>query len=141
MLTAILIVHFNSATPPTSRILTSAPSPHCRSGDPRAGVYNSSRIRVISNCELASGVVKSVTVQDNHYQRIDVSLDTQYTSLLDTGNMNYQVGLLVLELIPQDQAAIPIPPLGQHITFVGPLVYDTEFHWNAIYPVWWIQAD
>jgi|SRR5712664_297432 len=141
MLTAILIVHFNTVTQPTSRTLASPPSTYCRSGDPRAGVYNSSRVRVLSNCQLASGVVKSVTLQDNYYQRIDVSLDPRYASLLDKGNMNYQNGSLVLELIPRDRATIPIPPLGQHITFVGPWVYDTENHWNAIYPVWLIQAD
>ena len=140
MVAALLIVRFNTANP-SLPLRVAYPSPYCRSGDPRTGVYNSSRLRVISNCQLARGVVKSVTLQDNGYQRIDVSLDTQYTNLLDTGNVNYQNGWLVLELIPRDQAAISLPLIGQHITFVGPWVYDTENHWNAIYPVWSIQGD
>jgi hypothetical protein len=141
MVAALLIVRFNAANSSTPQRVASPPSQYCRSGDPRAGVYNSSRLRVISNCQLASGVVKSVTLQDNGYQRIDVSLDAQYTHLLDTGNVNYQYGWLVLELIPRDQTTILLPPIGQHITFVGPWVYDTENHWNAIYPVWSIQGD
>lgn len=138
-----LIVMSNSLAHPASqraRPAASPPSPYCRSGDPRAGVYNSSRIRVLANCQLASGVVRSATLQDNRYQRIDVSLDAQYSNLLDAGNVNNLNGLLALELIPPDQATISVPIVGQHITFVGPWVYDTENHWNAIYPVWSITT-
>jgi hypothetical protein len=90
---------------------------------------------------VASGVVKSVSRQYDGDQRIYVSLDSRYAKLLDAGNLEYQNGSMVLELIPRDQTAVPVPPVGQHITFVGPWVYDTENQWNAIYPVWSIQVD
>jgi hypothetical protein len=90
---------------------------------------------------VAGGLVKSVTLQDDGDRRIDVSLDPQYGKLLDVGNVDQQSGWLVLELIPRDEATISVPSVGEQITFVGPLVYDTVNHWNAINPVWSIQVD
>jgi len=90
---------------------------------------------------VASGQVKSVTLQDDGNWRIDVSLGPQLGKLLDVGNVNHQSGWLVLELIPRDQATVSVPSVGEQITFVGPLVYDSENYWNAIYPVWSIQGD
>lgn len=84
--------------------------------------------------------MKSITTQNDDDQRIDVILDAQYTKLLDTGNVNSQNGVLVLELISQDQPTVPALTIGHHITFVGPWVYDTENQWNAIYPVWSITT-
>ena len=140
MLTAFLIVHFNTATPLSSRIVTSSPSPYCRSGDPLNGASNPLRVRLLSNCQVASGVVKSVTSQQDGDRRINVGPDAQYAKLLNAGNVEYQNGSIVLELIPLDQAIVPVPIVGQHINFVGPLVYDTENKWNAIYPVWSITT-
>jgi hypothetical protein len=99
-----------------------------------AGVYNPLRFRVLSTCEVASGFVESVTV-DGGDQRIYVRPDAQYGKLLVVGNSNHQNSFLVLELISQYQAIIQVPSVGQHITFVGPWVYDTENFWNAICPV------
>ena len=140
MLTAILIVHFNAGTQATSRIVASSPSPSCRSGNSLPQL-NPMRVRLLSKCQVASGVVESFSPQYDGDQRIDVALDAQYTKLLNAGNMEYQNGSIVLELTPQDQATISVPTVGQHITFVGSLVYDTENHWNAVYPVWLIQED
>src|SRR2546425_3039070 len=138
---ALLIVRFNSASPSAPQRVVSPPSPQCQKGDPLAGVYNPLRLRVLSNCEVASGVVKSVTFQDDGNWRIDVSLGPQYGKLLDVGNVNHHSGWLVLELIPRDQATVSVPSVGEQITFVGLLVYDSDNHWNAIYPVWSIQGD
>jgi hypothetical protein len=138
VVTALLIVMLGAQTQPTPRGVSSStpPSPQCRGGDPLAGVYNPLRFRILSSCQVASGVVKSVTSLYDGDRRIGVGLDAQYAKLLNAGNMNYQDGSLVLELIPQDQAKVPVPSVGQHITFVGPWVYDTQSQWNAIYPVW-----
>jgi hypothetical protein len=99
------------------------------------------RVRLLSKCQVAGGIVKSVTSQYDGGVRIDVGLDTQYAKLLNAGNLRYQNGSLVLELTRQDQATVPVPSVGQHITFVGSWVYDTQNYWNAIYPVWSIQGD
>ena len=63
--------------------------------------------------------MKSVTLQYDADQRIDVLTDAQYTKLLGAGNVNYEGGMLVLELISQYQASIIVPSVGQHITLCG----------------------
>jgi len=138
---AFLIVRFNAANPSDPQKVASPPSPQCRKGNPLEGVSNPLRLRVISDCEVGSGIVKSVNLQDDGDWRIDVSLSPPYGKLLDAGNVNRQNGWLVLELIPRDQATISVPLVGKQINFVGPLVYDSENYWNAIYPVWSIQGD
>ncbi len=143
MLPAVLVIMSNSLAQSTSqhvRTVTPPPSPQCRSGIPWAGANNPLRYRVVSNCVVASGIVESVSLQDSLDRRIYVRLDTQYTKLLDDGNPTHQIASLVLQLVPQDQATVPVPTVGQHITFVGPLVYDTDNQWNTIYPVWSIQS-
>ena len=141
MVAALLIVRFNASNPSDPQRVASPPSTQCRKGNPLEGVSNPLRLRVISDCEMGSGIVKSVNLQDDGDWRIDVSLSLQYGKLLDPGNVNRQNGWLVLELIPRDQATISVPLVGRQITFVGPLVYDSQNYWNAIYPVWSIQVD
>jgi hypothetical protein len=85
--------------------------------------------------------VKSIALQEDRDQFIDVALDSQYTRLLGSGNTSHENGLLVLDLTPQSLAIVSVPLVGQHIAFVGPLVYDTQSQWNAVYPVWSIQVD
>jgi hypothetical protein len=144
VLAAALVVRFNILSQTSPQHMpreVSPPSPYCRSGNPMAGVYNPLRVRVLSKCEVASGVVEYVTLQESGDQQIYVRLDPQYAKLLAMGNSDHPNALLVLEVIPEDQAAVPVPIVGQHISFVGPWVYDSENHWNAIYPVWSIRGD
>jgi len=138
---ALLIVRFNASNPSDPQRVAPPPSPQCRKGNPLEGVSNPLRLRVISDCEVGSGIVRSVNLRDDGDWRIDVVLIPQYEKLLDVGNVNRQSGWLVLELIPRDQATISVPLVGNQITFVGPLVYDSQNYWNAIYPVWSIQGD
>src|SRR2546428_7070392 len=94
---ALLIVRFNVASPSAPQRVASPPSPECRKGNPLEGVSNPLRLRVISDCEVGSGIVKSVNLQDDGDWRIDVSLSPPYGKLLDAGNVNRQNGWLVLE--------------------------------------------
>ncbi len=137
----VFAVHFNAATQPSSQKAATAPSPHCGSGDLLGDAHSPLRFRIISNCETASGVVKSIALQEDGDQFIDVALDPQYTKLLGSGNISHENGLLVLDLTSQSLAVVSVPLVGQHITFVGPWVYDTQRQWNAIYPVWSIQVN
>ena len=143
VLPAVFVVMSNSLGQSTSqhtRTVTPLPSPECRSGNTWAGANNPLRYRVVSECVVASGIVESVSLQDSLDRRVYVRLDSQYAKLIDDGNPTRQNASLLLQLIPQDQAAVPVPTVGEHIVFVGPLVYDTENQWNTIYPVWSIQG-
>src|SRR5947208_16634050 len=123
---AFLIVRFNASNPSDPQRVASPPSTQCRKGNPLEGVSNPLRLRVISDCEMGSGIVKSVNLQDDGDWRIDVSLSPQYGTLLDPGNVNRQNGWLELELIRRDQATIAGPHVGWEYPFVGPLVGDYQ---------------
>src|SRR5690349_18584257 len=99
MVPVVIAVIWSSAlVQPTSRAQRGAslPSPYCRTGDILAGVYNPSRFHIISNCQVASGVVKSMVIQRDGVWRIDIVPDSQYTKLLGPGNANSQNSVLAL---------------------------------------------
>jgi hypothetical protein len=116
------------------------PSPHCRPGDPLAGVYHPARLHVKSRCRVAVGVVEDVKFErfdgDVH---IDLRLDDAYRALLSSGN-DQVGGNLVVEIIPQDRSRVAVPEEGARIEVAGPWVEDTQHGWNEIHPAWWVSA-
>src|SRR5947208_6787456 len=81
VLTAILVIHFDASTKPTSQIAAHSPSPYCRNGNSLPQL-NPMRVRLLSSCEVASGVVEFVTLQAGGDHLIYVRLDEQYAKLL-----------------------------------------------------------
>ena len=102
------------------------PSPYCRGGPPLAGVYHSPRLEVKKRCAVAAGVVTKVKFEE---------FDGDVHVGLRTAD-----GDLVVEVIPQDRATVPIPETGTHVTVVGPKVWDTAHGWPEIHPAWWISS-
>src|SRR5438552_5718260 len=128
---ALLIVRFNAANPSDPQKVASLPSPQCRKGNPLEGVSNPLRLRVISDCEVGSGIVRSVNLLDDGDWRIDVSLSPRYCNLLDVGNVSPQNGRLGWGLIPRNKPRIPVPPVGSKITSFGQFVYAHYNYSNA----------
>jgi len=114
----LLLVVRPHATPP--------PSPYCRSGAPLAGVYHPQRLEVKARCAVATGVVTKVKFEE---------FDGDVHVALRTAD-----GDLVVEVIPQDRAAVPVPETGSRVTVVGPKVWDTTHGWAEIHPAWWISS-
>lgn len=136
MIVPVLIVWSSTLNRPNTSNTnrdTSLPSTFCKKGDPLVGV-NPLRFRILSNCEIGKGIVNSLTVQADGSEWVLVAVDPQYSRLLGPGNINRQNGLLVLEDSSKDQTLTLSK--GESISFVGPLVYDTEGEFNAIVPVW-----
>jgi len=102
-------------------------SPYCRGGSPLAGVYHSPRLEVKKRCAMVSGVVSKVKFEEFDG---DVHIDLR----TDDGER------LVVEVIPQDRAVVPIPDTGARVTVVGPHVWDTAHDWPEIHPAWWISS-
>jgi len=102
------------------------PSPYCRGGPPLAGVYHPQRLEVKKRCVVATGVVTKVKFE---------AFDGDVHVALRTA-----AGDLVVEVIPQDRAAVPIPETGSRVTVVGPKVWDTAHGWPEIHPAWWISS-
>jgi hypothetical protein len=117
-LAGLLLVVRPRAAPP--------PSPYCRGGPPLAGVYHPDRLDVKKRCAVASGVVTAVKFEAFDG---DVHVDLR----TDRGEK------LVVEVIPQDRAVVPIPDTGARVTVVGPRAWDTAHDWPEIHPAWWIS--
>jgi hypothetical protein len=113
----LLVVRPHAAPPP---------SPYCRAGAPLAGVYHPQRLEVKKRCAVATGVVTKVKFEQ---------FDGDVHVTLRTGD-----GDLVVEVIPQDRAAVPVPETGSRVTVVGPKVWDTSHGWPEIHPAWWISS-
>ncbi|HYY90477.1 MAG TPA: hypothetical protein VE955_00650 [Candidatus Dormibacteraeota bacterium] len=125
---------------------------HC--SDPNSissHVYNPYRLDIVKSCTTASGFVDDVRQEADGDYHILVALDSQYSSLTNTANDNYQNGDLVVEIIcalpitQQDAVAacqgytnnITIPSISDHVTVTGPYVLDTDhYNWAEIHPVY-----
>ena len=120
----------------TLRRESAPPSPHCRRGNPLAGVYHPSRLNVKSRCRVVNGTVSKVVFEqydgDVH---VDLLPDAGFQSLLADGNDRVG-GNLVVELIPQDRARVAVPAEGARIQVVGPGGEDTQKGGNELHPVW-----
>jgi hypothetical protein len=114
-------------------------------------VYNSYRLNVIQSCISASGVVDNVIQEADGDYHLRLALDSQYSSLTNSANDQYQYGDLVVEIIcaltiTQSDAVsacqnytnnITIPSVNDHITVTGPYVLDTAHsNWAEIHPVY-----
>ncbi len=114
-------------------------------------VYIPGRLQTIKSCITASGTVTAKRGEADGDYHILVQLDPQYSNLTNQANVDHQNGWLVVEIIcvltvNQTDAIGPcqnytnqitIPDIGQHITFSGPYVLDSEhYYWAEVHPVY-----
>jgi hypothetical protein len=132
-----------------------AASTGCRSGNPMANVHEPGRLRVVSRCMTASGVVTIGTRQKDGDLDLFLKPDRGSARLLNDRNRRYTRGSLLLEVVPADQpgcrkgqpvtggtctgANVRSPRSGTHVTVTGPYVLDRDHGWMEIHPVWRIS--
>jgi hypothetical protein len=124
-------------------------------------VYNPTRLLVKDNCMTVTGVIVDATAKrfpDGVVHAADgdahgwLKVDPPFAHLVDSGDVSYQGGNLVFEVIchfaTAQASAKPacagfndhttIPPVGSHVAVTGSLVHDTQrsgIGWNEIHPV------
>jgi hypothetical protein len=113
-------------------------------------VYNPSRLQLIDDCITASGVVDSIRREPDGDYHVRVKLDSQFSNLINSANVNGQGGDLVVEPIcvnPVTQVDaisacqnfrqnIEVPQVGTHVEITGSYVLDKEHgKWAEIHPV------
>jgi hypothetical protein len=119
-------------------------------------VYNPDRLTIVNSCIKASGTVENVFEEKDGDYHLRVALDSNYSSLVNDANRQYQYGDLVVEIIcalpinQQDAVSacqgytsnITVPSVGDHITVTGPYVLDTDhYDWAEIHPVYSLTID
>ena len=129
---------------PQTVIQTNADKTNCRQGNVLDGVIRQARFTVISTCEKVVGVVHDMTgtkQSDGDYQ-FNLILQGPYKRLLNQVNNNQVNGMLVIEIIPQDQNSkfVQIPKNGDRIVAYGAWVTDNPHGWNELHPAWKVKV-
>jgi len=124
----------------TSETVASKSTSSLARSNPLAGVYHPYRLHVIDALKTVSGTVEIVRHEPDHDYHINLKLDPKYSSLVDSKNVKYEHGVLVVEVILMDQHDVPIPTVGQHVTVTGSYVEDADHGWMEIHPAWFING-
>jgi hypothetical protein len=113
-------------------------------------VYNPSRLQIVDSCITITGTIDSIRAEKDGDLHIRLSVDSQYSHLINQANERNQFGDLVLEPIcvrevTQASAiaacqnfgqAIEIPLVGTHVKVTGSYVLDHEHNgWAEIHPI------
>ena len=119
---------------------------NCRQGNVLDGVERQARFAVLSPCEMAIGIVHDMkgTKEDDGDYEFSLDVEQPYKKLLNDQNNSHRNGMLVVEIIPNDQnsaATVQIPKNGDRIEVHGAWVTDKPaFGWNEIHPTWIVKV-
>ncbi|HEX2615384.1 MAG TPA: hypothetical protein VHL10_07810 [Nitrososphaera sp.] len=130
---------------PQTVMQTNPDTVNCRQGNVLDGVVRPTRFTVLSTCEMAIGTVhdmKGTKENDGDYE-FSLDVEQPYKKLLNDQNNSHRNGLLVVEIIPNDQNLpdVQIPKDGDRIEVHGAWVTDKNaFGWNEIHPAWIVKV-
>lgn len=149
-----------NSSQPTSRSSSTTDNPVQCDDSLWDQVYNPHRLIVTQKCVAVTGIIVDATngrEPDGVRHEADgdthgwLQVDSQFTNLLNAGNMSNEGGNLVFEIVckfPVTQAdavdscpssyqnTVVIPPIGTHVRIVGSYVQDTNHaKWMEIHPV------
>ena len=112
--------------------------PDCRTGNVLAGASNEEDLRVLSECQEATGVVMHTKKMDDGDFKFFMKLDDKFKFLTNEKNNDKTDGFLVVEIVPPDQgkSGIILPKEGDHVHIWGAWVTDKPKGWHEIHPTW-----
>lgn len=157
VLIGYLAAHSSGSTTPRAAVSPSpssltAAKPVCV-GDPRAHVYSPDRLQLLAACIELTGTIDLEKAQPDGDYHVRLHLDPGQTCAaqpcVDADNVSQQGGDLILEPVcenPITQAdavaacqgyhnPLVLPPVGSHVSVMGPFVLDTDHGWNEIHPL------
>jgi hypothetical protein len=113
-------------------------------------VYHPERLQIVDRCKTVTGVIESKKPEADGDFHIRLKLDPQFSNLINTANVNGQLGDMVVEPVCQKVITqldvisaclnfhqdINIPTVGSHVNATGSYVLDREHNgWAEIHPV------
>ncbi len=112
--------------------------PDCKTGNVLAGASNEEDLRVLSECQEATGVVMHTKKMDDGDYKFFLNLDDKFKFLANEKNNDKTDGFLVVEIVPPDQgkSGIILPKEGDHVHIWGAWVTDKPKGWHEIHPTW-----
>lgn len=112
--------------------------PDCRTGNALAGASNAEDLRVLTECQDATGTVMHTKKMDDGDYKFFLNLDEQFKFLVNEKNNEKTDGFLVVEIVPPDQniQGVYLPKDGDHVHVWGAWVTDKPKGWHEIHPTW-----
>ena len=115
----------------------------CRGGDVLEGASNAEDLKVLADCQDAVGDVMHTKKMDDGDYKFLLKLEDKYQFLVNDKNEEKTDGLLVVEVVPQDQDIqnIVLPESGDKVHVWGAWVTDEPKGWHEIHPTWQITKE
>src|ERR1044071_6082664 len=112
--------------------------PDCRTGNVVAGSSNEKDLRILSECQEATGIVMHTKKMDDGDFKFFLKLDDKFKFLTNEKNGEKTDGFLVVEIVPPDQgkSGIILPKEGDYVHIWGAWVTDKPKGWHEIHPTW-----
>ena len=112
--------------------------PDCGSGNALAGASNAGDLRVLSECQDATGTVMHTKKMDDGDYKFFLNLDEKFKFLANEKNNEKTDGFMVVEIVPPDQGTngVILPKEGDHVHVWGAWVTDKPKGWHEIHPAW-----
>jgi hypothetical protein len=112
--------------------------PNCRTGNVLAGASNEEDLRVLSECQEATGILMHTKKMDDGDYKFFLNLDEKFKFLTNEKNNEKTDGFLVVEIVPPDQgkSGVILPKEGDRMHVWGAWVTDKPKGWHEIHPTW-----
>lgn len=116
---------------------------NCRSGNVLDVASNEEDLKVLAECQEATGDVMHTKKMDDGDYKFLLKLDDKYEYLINDKNNEKTDGLLVVEVVPDDQNidTVGLPESGDKVHIWGAWVTDKPKGWHEIHPTWQITKE
>jgi hypothetical protein len=116
---------------------------NCRNGNVLSGASNEEDLKVLAECQEAVGNVMHTKKMDDGDYKFLLKLDDKYDFLINDKNNEKTDGLLVVEVVPDDQNidSVALPESGDKVHIWGAWVTDKPKGWHEIHPTWQITKE
>jgi len=116
---------------------------NCREGNVLDGASNEGDLKVLAECQEATGDVMHTKNMDDGDYKFLLKLDDKYEFLLNDKNDEKTDGLLVVEVVPPDRdiESVSLPKEGDKVHIWGAWVTDEPKGWHEIHPTWEVTKE
>ena len=110
--------------------------PDCKPGNVLEGASNAEDLRVLAECQDATGIVMHTKKMDDGDYKFFLKVDEQFKFLVNEKNDEKTDGFLVVEIVPPHQDGMYLPKDGDRVHVWGAWVTDKPKGWHEIHPTW-----
>jgi hypothetical protein len=116
---------------------------NCRDGNVLDGASNQPDLKVLTDCQEATGEVMHTKKMDDGDYKFFLKVDDKYASLVNDKNDEKTDGFLVVEVVPKDQdiSTVDLPSEGDKVHIWGAWVTDEPKGWHEIHPTWVVTKE